>query len=172
MYIFFHCSFDVFKTLMYWIGLIPKYFVFLLCNKNFEVGTFLVDQLLFYFYFMLYSLYGLKFLKYISCWSTVLLFFFYDFFFVRIEIFQVYFPLPQSLEKYCRSEAGYSGIQNVYNENSIKDDVQQSFLFAELFKVMSRNSFFFHRLYTPLWGMDGLVAKFELVKKKIQACVF
>lgn len=41
----------------------------------------------------------------------------------------------QALEKHCRSEAGYSGIQNVYMETPQKDDVQQSFIFAETFKV-------------------------------------
>lgn len=32
-------------------------------------------------------------------------------------------------------DGGYSGIQNVYLENSHKDDVQQSFFFAETLKV-------------------------------------
>ncbi|XP_071539362.1 mannosyl-oligosaccharide 1,2-alpha-mannosidase IA isoform X2 [Panulirus ornatus] len=41
-----------------------------------------------------------------------------------------------ALEKHCRSEAGYSGIQNVYMENPQKDDVQQSFIFAETFKYL------------------------------------
>lgn len=41
----------------------------------------------------------------------------------------------QALEKHCRAEAGYSGIQNVYMETPQKDDVQQSFIFAETFKV-------------------------------------
>ncbi|XP_042230431.1 mannosyl-oligosaccharide alpha-1,2-mannosidase IA-like [Homarus americanus] len=41
-----------------------------------------------------------------------------------------------ALEKYCRAEAGYSGIQNVYMENPQKDDVQQSFIFAETFKYL------------------------------------
>ncbi|XP_042882223.1 mannosyl-oligosaccharide 1,2-alpha-mannosidase IA-like [Penaeus japonicus] len=41
-----------------------------------------------------------------------------------------------ALEKYCRTEAGYSGIQNVYMENPQKDDVQQSFVFAETFKYL------------------------------------
>lgn len=43
--------------------------------------------------------------------------------------------LDQALEKHCRAEAGYSGIQNVYMETPQKDDVQQSFIFAETFKV-------------------------------------
>lgn len=42
----------------------------------------------------------------------------------------------QALEKHCKVEAGYSGIHNVYDENSQKDDVQQSFLTAETFKYL------------------------------------
>ncbi|XP_068212905.1 mannosyl-oligosaccharide 1,2-alpha-mannosidase IA isoform X1 [Palaemon carinicauda] len=41
-----------------------------------------------------------------------------------------------ALEKYCRVEAGFSGIQNVYMETPQKDDVQQSFIFAETFKYL------------------------------------
>jgi mannosyl-oligosaccharide alpha-1,2-mannosidase len=41
----------------------------------------------------------------------------------------------QSLERYCKSEAGYSGLQNVY-EPVVKDDVQQSFLMAEVLKYL------------------------------------
>lgn len=41
-----------------------------------------------------------------------------------------------ALEKHCRVEAGFSGIQNVYMENPQKDDVQQSFIFAETFKYL------------------------------------
>lgn len=41
-----------------------------------------------------------------------------------------------ALEKHCRAEAGYSGIQNVYMETPQKDDVQQSFIFAETFKYL------------------------------------
>ncbi|KAA0184403.1 hypothetical protein HAZT_HAZT005372 [Hyalella azteca] len=47
-----------------------------------------------------------------------------------------YILRPESLEKHCRVEGGYSGIQNVYLENSHKDDVQQSFLFAETLKYL------------------------------------
>lgn len=46
------------------------------------------------------------------------------------------FFFDQALEKHCRAEAGYSGIQNVYMETPQKDDVQQSFIFAETFKVL------------------------------------
>lgn len=42
----------------------------------------------------------------------------------------------QALEKNCRVEAGYSGLKNVYDENGPKDDVQQSFIFAETLKYL------------------------------------
>ncbi|CAG2176126.1 unnamed protein product [Oppiella nova] len=42
----------------------------------------------------------------------------------------------QAIHKYCRTETGYSGIKNVYDVNSPKDDVQQSFLLAETFKYL------------------------------------
>ncbi|XGW20008.1 hypothetical protein V3C99_003659 [Haemonchus contortus] len=41
-----------------------------------------------------------------------------------------------ALEKYAKVEGGYSGIQNVYSVPVEHDDVQQSFLFAELFKYL------------------------------------
>ena len=41
-----------------------------------------------------------------------------------------------ALEKYCRTEAGFSGIKNVYQKNSVKDDVQQSFFLAETLKYL------------------------------------
>lgn len=41
----------------------------------------------------------------------------------------------QAIEKYCRSPGGYSGIKNVYLEDPMKDDVQQSFFIAEALKV-------------------------------------
>lgn len=41
----------------------------------------------------------------------------------------------QALEKHCKSEGGYSGLRNVY-QPAIKDDVQQSFIFAETFKYL------------------------------------
>ncbi|KAF2354066.1 Glycoside hydrolase family 47 [Trinorchestia longiramus] len=44
--------------------------------------------------------------------------------------------MVQSLERHCRVEGGFTGIQNVYLENSHKDDVQQSFLFAETLKYL------------------------------------
>ncbi|MCL4150769.1 UNVERIFIED_CONTAM: hypothetical protein GTU68_052767, partial [Idotea baltica] len=42
----------------------------------------------------------------------------------------------QAIQKHCRVEAGFSGIQNVYMENPQKDDVQQSFFFAETLKYL------------------------------------
>ncbi|ETN68835.1 glycosyl hydrolase family 47 [Necator americanus] len=41
-----------------------------------------------------------------------------------------------ALEKYAKVEAGYSGIRDVYSVPVEHDDVQQSFLFAELFKYL------------------------------------
>lgn len=41
----------------------------------------------------------------------------------------------EALEKYCKSEAGYSGIRNVYSP-ATKDDVQQSFFLAEVLKYL------------------------------------
>ncbi|PIO69155.1 glycosyl hydrolase family 47 [Teladorsagia circumcincta] len=41
-----------------------------------------------------------------------------------------------ALEKYAKVEGGYSGIRDVYNVPVEHDDVQQSFLFAELFKYL------------------------------------
>ncbi|VDK48704.1 unnamed protein product [Anisakis simplex] len=42
----------------------------------------------------------------------------------------------QAIQNYCRTDAGYSGIRDVYKENVDHDDVQQSFLFAETFKYL------------------------------------
>lgn len=41
-----------------------------------------------------------------------------------------------SLEKYCLTSSGYSGIRNVYDKNTKKDDVQQSFFFSETLKYL------------------------------------
>ncbi|VDO99227.1 unnamed protein product [Soboliphyme baturini] len=41
-----------------------------------------------------------------------------------------------ALEKYCKAEAGYSGINDVYNSNPIKNDVQESFFLAETLKYL------------------------------------
>jgi mannosyl-oligosaccharide alpha-1,2-mannosidase len=41
-----------------------------------------------------------------------------------------------ALEKNCKTEHGYSGIKDVYDPYSGKDDVQQSFFFAETLKYL------------------------------------
>lgn len=41
----------------------------------------------------------------------------------------------EALERYCKSEAGYSGLRNVYTP-ILKDDVQQSFFLAEVLKYL------------------------------------
>lgn len=41
----------------------------------------------------------------------------------------------KAFEKHCRVSGGYSGIKDVYQLDSIKDDVQQSYFFAETLKV-------------------------------------
>lgn len=43
-----------------------------------------------------------------------------------------------ALEKYCRVDGGFTGLRDVYNSspNAPKDDVQQSFFFAELLKYL------------------------------------
>ena len=47
----------------------------------------------------------------------------------------ILFPPFQALEKHCRAEGGYTGLKNVYQVDSPKDDVQQSFFLAESLKV-------------------------------------
>ena len=42
----------------------------------------------------------------------------------------------EALEKYCKTEHGYSGISDVYNPTSRKDDVQQSFFLAVTMKYL------------------------------------
>ncbi|CAF0871281.1 unnamed protein product [Brachionus calyciflorus] len=42
----------------------------------------------------------------------------------------------QAIEKYCRTDAGYSGLKDVYEQNPVQDDVQQSFFFAETLKYL------------------------------------
>ena len=39
------------------------------------------------------------------------------------------------MDKHCKAEGGYTGIKNVYQAGSPKDDVQQSFFLAESLKV-------------------------------------
>lgn len=43
-------------------------------------------------------------------------------------------PFLQALEKHCRTEAGFSGIQDVYSSNPNHDNRQQSFFLAETLK--------------------------------------
>lgn len=45
----------------------------------------------------------------------------------------------RALEEHCRTPFGYTGVKNVYLEDPIKDDVQQSFFLAETLKVRSGN---------------------------------
>ncbi|XP_014616321.1 PREDICTED: mannosyl-oligosaccharide 1,2-alpha-mannosidase IA isoform X2 [Polistes canadensis] len=42
----------------------------------------------------------------------------------------------QALEKHCRVPGGFTGLHNVYLANSPKDDVQQSYFFAETLKYL------------------------------------
>ena len=42
----------------------------------------------------------------------------------------------EALEKYCRTENGFSGIKDVNSYKPFKDDVQQSFFFAETLKYL------------------------------------
>nr|VZH95289.1 unnamed protein product [Spirometra erinaceieuropaei] len=44
--------------------------------------------------------------------------------------------LVEALEKQCRTDAGYSGISDVFLSGSPKDDVQQSFFLAETLKYL------------------------------------
>lgn len=43
-------------------------------------------------------------------------------------------PFLQALEKYCRTEAGFSGIQDVYSSIPNHDNKQQTFFLAETLK--------------------------------------
>jgi mannosyl-oligosaccharide alpha-1,2-mannosidase len=42
----------------------------------------------------------------------------------------------QAIEKWCRTEGGYSGIKDVYTTSPQLDDVQQSFFLAETLKYL------------------------------------
>lgn len=44
--------------------------------------------------------------------------------------------LLQALERWCRTDGGYTGIRDVYQVNPPKDDVQQSFFLAETLKYL------------------------------------
>lgn len=41
----------------------------------------------------------------------------------------------EAIERYCRTDSGFSGIQNVYSIYPQKNDVQESFFLAEVLKV-------------------------------------
>jgi mannosyl-oligosaccharide alpha-1,2-mannosidase len=41
-----------------------------------------------------------------------------------------------AIEKYCRTDGGYAGIRNVYDVDTAKDDVQQSYFLAETLKYL------------------------------------
>ena len=42
----------------------------------------------------------------------------------------------QAIEKHCRVDGGYTGIDNVYSDEPTKDDVQQSYFIAETLKYL------------------------------------
>jgi mannosyl-oligosaccharide alpha-1,2-mannosidase len=42
----------------------------------------------------------------------------------------------EAIERHCRTDSGYSGLKDVRFVNSVKDDVQQSFFFAETLKYL------------------------------------
>lgn len=50
-------------------------------------------------------------------------------------MYTFWFYCFKAFEKYCRVSGGYSGIKDVYQIDSSKDDVQQSYFFAETLKV-------------------------------------
>ena len=48
----------------------------------------------------------------------------------------VFYLLQQSLEQFCRTPNGFSGIRDVYDVNTLKDNTQQSFFLAETLKYL------------------------------------
>ncbi len=46
------------------------------------------------------------------------------------------FVILQALQTHCRTDSGYTGIKDVYQARSPKDDVQQSFFLAETLKYL------------------------------------
>lgn len=42
----------------------------------------------------------------------------------------------QALNKHCRTDGGFSGLRDVYQEKPALDDVQQSFFLAETLKYL------------------------------------
>lgn len=43
---------------------------------------------------------------------------------------------------HCRVPHGFSGLRDVYKSDSMKDDVQQSYFFAESLKVIFHNNLY------------------------------
>jgi mannosyl-oligosaccharide alpha-1,2-mannosidase len=64
--------------------------------------------------------------------------YFYLWRFTKNEMYRDWaWDFVESLEKYCKTDNGYSGLKDVYDPiGGGKDDVQQSFLFAETFKYL------------------------------------
>merc|ERR1712079_983531 len=63
----------------------------------------------------------------------------------------------QALDKVCKAPGGYTGVKNVYQIDSPKDDVQQSFFLAESLKVIKSitNTFFIYKMFM----LDEIVSK-------------
>ena len=75
-----------------------------------------------------------------------------SYYILRPEVIEAYFYLwkmtkdekyrdwawdaTESIEKYCRTSNGYSGIRDVRSTSPSQDDVQQSFFFAETLKYL------------------------------------
>lgn len=75
-----------------------------------------------------------------------------SYYILRPEVIEAYFYLwkmtkdtkyrdwawdaAEAIEKHCKTDAGYTGIKDVRSTNSAKDDVQQSFFFAETLKYL------------------------------------
>lgn len=60
----------------------------------------------------------------------------------------------QALEEHCRVPGGFTGINNVYARDSVKDDVQQSYFFAETLKVRINSTiheFIYEDLYIYIY---------------------
>uniref|UniRef100_A0A336KNG8 alpha-1,2-Mannosidase n=1 Tax=Culicoides sonorensis TaxID=179676 RepID=A0A336KNG8_CULSO len=72
-----------------------------------------------------------------------------------------------SIEKYCRTPNGYSGVQNVFNDDPVYDDIQQSFFLAETLKylyllfsednILPLNKWVFNTEAHPLPIMENLL---------------
>jgi hypothetical protein len=78
----------------------------------------------------------------------------------------------QALEKHCKAPGGYTGIKNVYQNDSTKDDVQQSFFLAETLKV--HNHVFIQQVCrgTNFAVCEGAVFIPVQKKKKVKCAIF